>query len=191
VSWLTGRRDERLIYAAECTDRGEFGAAARTLRDTTIGVGSYNYATGHAADAAGRPANGKAAGRSASYAALYASTYALTAREQCARRARELLIPDAPDARILRLAVAAHIESRPELHDQGQWGNGSADPSCSTPCCVAGRSCHLGGGSRGLPVELAAMALLSTDDAPLPSFYAMAHRSDIMRALRIAGTPKR
>jgi hypothetical protein len=45
---------------------------------------------------------------------------------------------DAPDPSALRIAVADQIEQHPELHNQSKWGDGSANPSCGTPCCVAG-----------------------------------------------------
>jgi hypothetical protein len=163
--------------AASDAARADAAASDAAARDAA------SYAARAAADAA-RAAAASAA-RAAGYAAA-AAGYA-AAREQCVRRARELLLPDAPDARALRLAVAAHIEAHPELHDQRKWGDGSADPSCGTPCCVAGWACHLGGGARGLSVEFAGAALLYLDGVTLPSFGADATREDILRDLRAGG----
>ena len=95
-----------------------------------------------------------------------------------------LRTPDMPDARALRLAVATQIDTHPELHDQRQWGDGSADPACQTPCCVAGWACHLGGGDRGLSVQTAATILLHVDGAPAVDFAATATREDILAQLR-------
>jgi hypothetical protein len=92
--------------------------------------------------------------------------------------------PDAPDPVALRLAVADHIESHPELHNQAAWGSGEADPACGTPCCVAGWACHLGGGARGDVVASAAVRLLWVEGLPMPSFEADASRNSILAALR-------
>jgi hypothetical protein len=97
---------------------------------------------------------------------------------------RTSLFPDAPDAATLRANVAAHIEAHPELHDQGTWGNGEADPSCDTACCVAGWACHLGGGHQGQGVATAATLLLHLDGAPMPSFDASATQEEILAALK-------
>ena len=91
---------------------------------------------------------------------------------------------DAPDPRTLRAAVADKIEAHPELHDQGKWGDGSPDPSCGAPCCVAGWACHLGGGARGDQVLSTAIRLLWLDGAPMPSFDGNASREEILAALR-------
>ena len=91
---------------------------------------------------------------------------------------------DAPDPEVLRRLVADQIESHPELHDQTSWGDGSADPSCGTPCCVAGWACHLGGGARDQLVASAATRLLWIDGKPMPSFDGDATREDILEALR-------
>jgi hypothetical protein len=88
------------------------------------------------------------------------------------------------DRRALRLRVADHIEAHPELHDQVEWGDGSADEACGTPCCVAGWACHLGGGDRGLSVSTAATLLLHVDGLPTPNFDANATREEILAALR-------
>ena len=88
------------------------------------------------------------------------------------------------DRRALRLAVADHVEANPGLHDQSEWGDGTADPQCGTPCCVAGWACHLGGGKRDLGVAYAATLLLHVDGAPMPSFGERASREEILRALR-------
>jgi Pentapeptide repeats (8 copies) len=90
--------------------------------------------------------------------------------------------PEAMPARDLRLAVAAQIEAHPEAHDQGTWGD--PDPSCGTPCCVAGWACRLGGGAHGLTVPTAATLLLHVDGLPMPSFEDDAGREDILAALR-------
>ena len=84
----------------------------------------------------------------------------------------------------LRLAVADHIEAHPELHDQSEWGDGSADPACGTACCVAGWACHLGGGSRGLPVPVAALRLLRVDGMGPVSFLSVARREEVLSQLR-------
>ena len=89
-----------------------------------------------------------------------------------------------PDPRALRLVVADHIEQHPELHEQRKWGSGRADPNCGTPCCVAGRACHLGGGTHGYSVPTAATLLLHVDGLPMPSFAASATREEILAALR-------
>jgi hypothetical protein len=190
ASWLTGSSDERLIEAAEAADREDWLAVRRLCRDAAH-VASADYdadVADYAAAAAGAALLALEGARASDYAAAAVRAAAragyAAAREPCARRARELLLPDAPDARTLRLAVAAHIEAHPELHDQAEWGDGSADPSCGTPCCVAGWACHLGGGAHGLPVALAGAALLYLDGAPLPSFAADATRKDILRDLR-------
>ena len=91
---------------------------------------------------------------------------------------------DAPDPIVLRKLVADQIESHPELHDQGDWGDGSANPKCGTPCCVAGWACHMGGGARGEAVSSAATRLLWVDGLPMPSFMAYATRDEILAALR-------
>jgi pentapeptide repeat protein len=91
---------------------------------------------------------------------------------------------DAPDPMALRRQVADHIEAHPELHDQESWGDGSADPACGTPCCVAGWACHLGGGSRGHGVPSAATRLLWVDGLPMPDFSVCADRDGILAALR-------
>ena len=88
-------------------------------------------------------------------------------------------------ARELRLLVAAQIEAHPELHDQTDWGDGEADPTCQTPCCVAGWACQLGGGRRGLTVETAATLLLRGDGAAPVPFEAGATRDEILTALRL------
>jgi len=92
--------------------------------------------------------------------------------------------PDAPDPIALRKLVADQIESHPELHDQGDWGDGCANPNCGTPCCVAGWACHLGGGARGLSVSSSATRLLWVDGLPMPSFESDATREEILDALR-------
>jgi len=91
---------------------------------------------------------------------------------------------DAPDAIELRAKVAAHIEAHPELHDQSEWGDGKPDPTCGTPCCVAGWACHLGGGDRGLGVATAATLLLTAPGVDNPSFDAGVSREEILRVLR-------
>jgi len=91
---------------------------------------------------------------------------------------------DAPDALELRAKVAAHIETHPELHDQSEWGDGKPDPTCGTPCCVAGWACHLGGGDRGLGVATAATLLLTAPGVDNPSFDAGVSREEILRVLR-------
>jgi hypothetical protein len=95
-----------------------------------------------------------------------------------------LRIEGMPDAAELRVKVAAHIESHPELHNQAEWGDGSPNPSCGTPCCVAGWACHLGGGRYGLEVADAAVRLLWVDGKPLPDFSSSASRASILEALR-------
>ena len=97
---------------------------------------------------------------------------------------RDRLLPDAPKVETLRELVAAHIEACPELHNQAEWGDGTANPSCATPCCVAGWACHLGGGDRGLSVQTAATLLLWHKDLPMPDFSADTSRADILAALR-------
>ena len=97
---------------------------------------------------------------------------------------RDQLMPDAPTVAELRASVASHIEAHPELHDQETWGDGTANPSCDTPCCVAGWACHLGGGDRGLGVQTAATLLLWSKDLPMPDFSAGTSREDILAALR-------
>jgi hypothetical protein len=97
---------------------------------------------------------------------------------------RASLFPKAPDAATLRASVAAHIEAHPELHDQASWGDGRADPTCDTPCCVAGWACHLGGGDRGQGVATAATLLLHLDGAEMPDFDASTPREEILSALR-------
>jgi uncharacterized protein YjbI with pentapeptide repeats len=92
------------------------------------------------------------------------------------------------DARALRLRVAEHIEAHPELHDQREWGDGTAYEACNTPCCVAGWACHLGGGNRGLSIPTAATLLLHVDGLPMPDFSATATREDILKALRTTDT---
>ena len=89
-----------------------------------------------------------------------------------------------PDAAALREAVALKLEKNPELHNQGEWGDGSADPDCGTACCVAGWACHLGGGDRNLGVSTAATLLLWADGLPMPDFSGGAKREDIIAALR-------
>jgi hypothetical protein len=91
---------------------------------------------------------------------------------------------DAPDPRELRLKVADHIENHPDLHNQADWGDGSDNPACGTPCCVAGWACHLGGGARDMDVSSAAVRLLWVDGAPMPSFSGHADRESILTALR-------
>jgi hypothetical protein len=91
---------------------------------------------------------------------------------------------DAPDPRTLRAAVAGVLEAHPELHNQASWGDGSANTSCGTPCCVAGWACHLGGGARDSRVASAAIRLLWLDGAPMPSFGMDATLEDILSALR-------
>lgn len=88
---------------------------------------------------------------------------------------------DAPAARELRKAVAAQIRNHPELHDQARWGTGEA--GCGTAQCVAGWTCSLGGGARGLTVPTAATLLLWIDGLSMPSFDADATRDDILTAL--------
>jgi len=99
-------------------------------------------------------------------------------------RAMGLRRPGMPDPSKLRRRVADHIEAHPELHDQGKWGDGSAEPACQTPCCVAGWACHLGGGSYGLEVPTAAKILLHVDGQPMPSFDSDTKREEILAALR-------
>ncbi len=103
-------------------------------------------------------------------------------------RATRFRLSGMPDPATLRLAVADHIEAHPELHNQGSWGDGSADPACGTPCCVAGWACHLGGGSYGLAVSSAATRLLYLAGAPMPDFSGDAAREDIIQALRTQPT---
>jgi len=92
--------------------------------------------------------------------------------------------PGMPDPSELRRRVADHIAMHPELHAQEEWGDGSAEPACQTPCCVAGWACHLGGGTYGLEVPTAATILLHVDGQPMPSFDTVATRDEILRALR-------
>ena len=89
----------------------------------------------------------------------------------------------APPARELRRMVADHIERHPDLFDQEDWGDGEADPSCRTPCCVAGWTCHFGGGRGNLTVSTAATLLLWVDGLPMPSFLAGESCEDILAAL--------
>jgi hypothetical protein len=98
--------------------------------------------------------------------------------------AKNFRFQDAPDPLALRRSVADHIEQHPELHDQAEWGDGSADHACETPCCVAGWACHLGGGARGTHVASAATRLLWVDGLPMPPFDATATREEILAALR-------
>jgi len=91
--------------------------------------------------------------------------------------------PDAPDPADLRRLVAEQIRQHPELHNQSAWGDGSADPACQTPCCVAGWACHLGGGDRGDGVAPAATRLLWLDGHPMPSFDPDTTREDLLAAL--------
>jgi hypothetical protein len=100
------------------------------------------------------------------------------------RGAIGLRLDGMPDPVDLRDKVAAHIKQHPELHNQSEWGDGSSNPSCGTPCCVAGWACHLGGGTYGLEVEQAAIRLLWVDGKPLPSFSSGATRESILEALR-------
>jgi hypothetical protein len=90
---------------------------------------------------------------------------------------------DAPDPLALRKLVADQIEAHPELHDQGDWGEGIAG-ECGTPCCVAGWACRLGGGCRNDAVSIAALRLLWIDGLLMPSFRQTATREDILKALR-------
>lgn len=92
------------------------------------------------------------------------------------------------DPRELRRRVADHIELHPELHDQREWGDDSAD-DCGTPCCVAGWACRLGGGARGMHISAAATLMLHIDGLPMPSFDSDASREDILAALRAEVTP--
>lgn len=89
-----------------------------------------------------------------------------------------------PDPMTLRGLVADHIEKHPELHNQAERGDGRPDPTCGTPCCVAGWACHLGGGAYGLGVANAAICLLWVAGKPLPPFGASASREEILEALR-------
>ena len=93
-------------------------------------------------------------------------------------------IPGAPDPLELRAAVAKHIKDHPELHNQAHFGDGADNPTCGTPCCIAGTACQLGGGTRGLEVPTAATLLLHVDGLPMPSFDAYATREDLLTALR-------
>ena len=92
--------------------------------------------------------------------------------------------PNAPDPLVLRAQVAAHIEAHPGLHNQTEWGDGSADPTCGTACCVAGWACHFGGGDRGAGVSNAAVRLLYAPGLPMPRFDAWASLKEIIAALR-------
>jgi len=96
----------------------------------------------------------------------------------------------APGPLTLRRQVADFIEANPKLHDQREWGDGSPDPHCKTPCCVAGWACHLGGGSRGASVSSAAWGLLWVDGAPRPPFGSATTRAEILAALRAAPVRK-
>jgi hypothetical protein len=78
--------------------------------------------------------------------------------------------------------VAAHIEQHPDLHDQYTWGSGA--PGCGTAQCAAGWICSLGGGTKGLPVELAARALSHLDGAPPVRFDGFASRDEVLASLR-------
>jgi hypothetical protein len=197
ADYAAASADDAAASAASADDAAYAAASAASADDAAYAAArAYFAAYAARADAAAYAARAAAYASAADYAAAAASAARAAraaaratdaAREQCARRARELLMPDAPDARALRLAVAAHIEAHPELHDQAKWGDGSDDPSCGTPCCVAGWACHLGGGAHGLSVEFAGSALLAMDGAPMPSFDAGATRKDILRDLRAGG----
>jgi hypothetical protein len=196
--WCAGLYSEDLILALDAAGGGDLSEVQRLCRRAAAAdaaaaaraARAAAYAADAAADAAAaRRAAADAAAAAAAARAAYARADAAAAAADAARdalalRARALLVPDAPDALALRAAVARHIDEHPELHDQGAWGDGSDDPACGTPCCVAGWACHLGGGSRGLPVPLAAAALLVLPDAPLPSFDGGASREQILAALR-------
>jgi len=117
-------------------------------------------------------------GANLTHASLYRAKHADTTGATWLRR------PDMPDPSELRARVADHIAAHPKLHAQGEWGDGSGEPACQTPCCVAGWACHLGGGSYGLEVPTAATILLHVDGQPMPSFVAAATRDEILRALR-------
>jgi len=207
ATWHAGIELPELVLAAEAADRVDFifardaaVRAANAIRLSYYGYTDaangayYAYNAAHYAAATGshvadfnfvsRAYNDHCrtmAGNAASSAADYAGGRD-GAREQCARRAMELF--GLHGGRELRYRVAAHIEAHPELHDQAVWGDGAPNRSCNTPCCAAGWACHLGGGSRGLPVPLAAAALLYTDDAPLPRFDGVVSRRDVLAALR-------
>jgi hypothetical protein len=164
-----------LWAAADAADRGAFEAAGFAARDAA------RAAAWDAAEAAAWDA--RAAARDAASAARVAAWDAARDAEAAwARRARQLLTPDAPDAATLRVLVAAHIEQHPDLHDQARWGSGA--PDCGTAQCAAGWICSLGGGTRGLPVELAARALSHVDGAPLVEFLASASRDEVLASLR-------
>ena len=90
---------------------------------------------------------------------------------------------DAPDPIELRRKVADQIEQHPELHNQSSWGDGTPT-DCGTPCCVAGWACRLGGGTRGMSVDQAAIRLLWVDGKPMPRFDSTASRDQILTALR-------
>ena len=102
------------------------------------------------------------------------------------RGAIGLPLPAGHDPIALRASVAAQLRAHPELHDQSAWGDGSADPTCGTPCCVAGWACHLGGGDLGLTVPTAATLLLWADGKPMPSFDSDTTREEILLALESA-----
>lgn len=195
--WCAGLYSEDLLRALDACDREDWASCGRAAWSAVWDAAgdAAGAAAGAAAKdaawaaawAAARDAAWAAAGaaRDAAWAARAAAGAAAgdSARACLALRLRALLGLD-HDASALRLAVAAHIEAHPELHDQREWGDGDADPGCRTPCCVAGWACHLGGGSLGLPVELAAVALLALDGATLPSFAPTASREAILRDLR-------
>jgi hypothetical protein len=154
---------EYLWPAADAADRGDFEAVCAAM------------------------AAHEAAARAAARAARAAWPAAWDARDAAwdaaARRARQLLTPDAPDAATLRVLVAAHIEQHQDLHDQSTWGDG--EPGCDTAQCAAGWICSLGGGTRGLPVELAARALSHVDGAPPVRFDGSASRDEVLASLRV------
>ena len=96
-----------------------------------------------------------------------------------------MLWPTEQERRALRLHVADHIEAHPEAHDQCTWGTG--EPGCGTAQCVAGWMCSLGGGTRGLPVEVAALHLLAVGGMGPVDFGATVERAEVLRQLRDGG----
>jgi len=202
AAWCAGLDlSEYLWPAAEAADRGDFDAAAiaafGAFRASRTDGGLCAHASCAAARASlaadrGDYAAANAAARAAfyaadaaayaAYAAFYAAFYAADAAAASAR-ARALLIPDAPDARALRTRVAEHIAAHPETHDPSTWGTGA--PECGTAQCAAGWICSLGGGTRGLPVELVARALSHVDGAERVVFDPDASRGEVLASLRV------
>jgi hypothetical protein len=96
-----------------------------------------------------------------------------------------IIWPTEDERRALRLRVADHIEAHPEAHDQSTWGTG--EPGCGTAQCVAGWMCSLGGGTRGLPVAVAALHLLAVGGMGPVDFGATVGRDEVLRQLRGGG----